>query len=197
VSTEAPEAAATTGEREPSSTPVDVPAPPARRGDDLIGAAASNAGMTAGEEDALLAYFLGDAPAPNAGAQKTYTVDVGEGRQWTCTLRSIDWAEWQDAQKRALNTATGTLDLYEQASYVVARGMVRPLLGRMLENIREQTGANGGDLSAVPSDGAAMLRRFFAKQAGALIYLQRKVLELSRLDEAGEGGVKEVEAAKN
>lgn len=168
-----------------------------RTGEDLIAAASRGAGVTPGEEDALLAYFLGDAPQPNAQEQRDFDVELGAGRTWHCTLRSIDWAEWQDAQKRAIDTSTGSLDIYAQASYVVARAMVRPLLGRMLEQIREAKQAAGADATTIPADGAQVLRQAFARQAGSLIYLQRKVLELSKLDEAGEGGVREVEAAKN
>jgi hypothetical protein len=177
-----------------SRTDDDAPAP--RQGDELMDAAARGAGVTPAEEDALLAYYLGDAPQPNSKIQRSYTVDLGEGRQWQCTVRSITWAEWQDAQRRAIDTQNGNLDIYKQASYVVARGMVRPLLGRLVERVRDAASEGRIDPARVPADGAAYLERAFANQAGSLIYLQRKVLELSRLDEAGEGGVREVEAAK-
>jgi monoamine oxidase len=167
-----------------------------RTGDDLIEATARGAGVTPPEEDALLAYFLGDAPQPNANTAKDFEVDLGDGRTWRTRLRAIDWTEWQDAQKRAIDERTGNLDLYKQASFVVARATITPLLGRMLERIREAKQTAGEDPSTIPTDGADMLRRAFAKQSGSLIYLQRAVIEISKLDEAGSGGVREIEAAK-
>lgn len=169
-----------------------------REGNDLMDAAARGAGLTATEENALLDYFLGDAPAPNSGEELDLAVTIRREErdgetipvEWPCTVRAIDWGEWQDSQKRGVDSE-GSLDIFVQSSWVVARALKKPLLGAMLKRIQEEKP------EAAPQDAAALLRRFFAKQPGSLIYIQRRVLELSKLDEMGQGGVREVEASKN
>lgn len=166
--------------------------------DDRLDTAARGGGVDAAGEDAMLAYFLGNAPAPGEKNQETLTVEIGDGREWTCTLKSIGWAEWREAQDKAINVSTGISDMYVQASWVVARATVNPKLGRMLAQIRDAAGTDEEAQKKVPSDGAAMLRSFFQKQSGSLIVLQRNVLRLSSLDEESGGNVKvkEVEAGK-
>lgn len=166
--------------------------------DERMTTAARGGGVDAPGEDALLAYFLGNAPAPNAQASEEFTVELGDGREWTCKLAAIEWAEWRDAQEKSINATTGVPDVYVQASYVVARSIRSPKLGRMLQRIRDAAEGDPEALEKTPKDGAAFLREAFRKQSGSLIMLQRHVLRISRLDEEGSGGVKvkEVEAGK-
>lgn len=174
---------------------------PPREGDELVDAAARGAGLTGTEENMLLQFFLGDAPQPNSTKTQEFAVDTGDGKEWTCSLGAVTWGEYRDATTRSTSSDDGTQDFFKEASYVVARATKKPLLGPIFAQVREARIAENRDLPedqarAVPEDAAHMLRIFFERQPGSLIYLRRKVLELSRLDEAGEGGVREIEAGK-
>jgi hypothetical protein len=166
--------------------------------DARIETAARGQGVDGAGEDALLAYYLGNAPAPNSRSQEDFTIELDDGRVWECTLGSIEWAEWREAQEKATSATTGMPDVYTQASYVVAYATRKPLLGRMIQRLRDAAGDDEEALRRVPADGAAFLRGAFKKQAGTLLMLQRNVLRISKLDEDGGGGVKrkEVEAGK-
>lgn len=188
--------ASTAAERPRTGAPPSSDAEPTL--DARIDTAARGQGVDAAGEDALLAYYLGNAPAPNATASEDFTVELDDGRVWECTLASIEWAEWRESQEKATSAQTGLPDVYVQASYVVAYAMRRPMLGRMIARLRDAAGEDEDAKSRVPADGAAFLRGAFKKQAGTLLMLQRNVLRISKLDEDGGGGVKrrEVEAGK-
>jgi hypothetical protein len=144
-----------------------------------------------GDEDILLDYFLGNSPRPGQTGRLTLEAEAVDGKVWRCTVRALEWAEWKDCETRARDKETGEFDVFVYSSWVVARALISPVLGPMLDRIKNEKGPDNA-----PPDAAALLRRFFGMQSGSLIVMQRKVIEFSKLDEQGGGGVKEVEAGK-
>lgn len=187
------------GERAAEREPRDVP--------ELIEAAAADSGLTAGESEDLLAYYLQNGELPGDSDTLDVEVELGHGghkRKLTCTVKPITWAEWQDAQDRAASDDGTKFDTYVAASWNVARALVRPQLGPLVLRQRQQAkdsedglvdGPDGRRLKPV-DDGAQLLRRMFLKQSGALLDLSAKVVEISKL-RGDQQAVSEIEAAKN
>lgn len=177
-----------------------------RTGTDLIDAAAGGQSLTVGEATDLLEYYLTNKALPGSDAHKDLEVELGDGeqaRKFGCTIRTIEWSEWQDAIERATDKATGDYDRFVSSSWVVARALTRPALGPAISRLHEEAKrSSDGKIDgpdgrvAPPTDAAMLLRRMFATQSGSLLELSVEVLKISRL--AGDTqSVREVAAAKN
>lgn len=181
-------------------------APPARGGVQLIDAAAEGLNLTPGESDDLVAFFVSNGEMPGDKAPLPLELKLGHGsaaKTFKCAIKPITWSEWQDARKRATNETTGDFDPYVSSSWVVARSLVKPILGptvlRMLDEAKEaeddKIAGPGGKRIDPPTDSAELLRRMFEKQSGVLLELSGKVLDISKL-QGDNQSVKEVEAGK-
>jgi hypothetical protein len=167
---------------------------PARTGSDLIDAAAAGDRLAPQESDDLLAYFLTNQGLPGDTEVTALSVELGHGqstRKFSCEVKAVEWSEWQDAIERATNEKTGGFDRFVSSSWVVARALVTPKLGPTIVRMQSENS------DTAPADAAALLRRMFRKQSGALLELAAKVLELSKLANDGESSVKEIEAGKD
>lgn len=187
--------------------PTDAPPKPEpRTGSDLIGAAAEGLPMTGSEAGDLLDYYLTNKGLPGKGKAKDLNVELGYGddvRTFRCSIHTVEWSEWQDSLIRATNEKTGDFDRFVAASWCLARALVTPKLGPAVVRMQQEAkdspdgkidGADGGRVGP-PKDAAHLLRRMFADQSGALLELNGKVLEISRLANDSQS-VREVEAAK-
>jgi len=169
------------------------PDAPARNGDQLVAAAARGEGLAPEESADLLAYYLSNEALPGDEKTLPVTIELGHGdgaREFRCEIHPIEWSEWQDARERATDQKTGEFDGYVLASWNVARALVTPKLGPTVARLQKE------QPDKAPPDGAALLRRMFRRQSGALIELSAKVLEISKLQNENNS-VREVEAAKN
>lgn len=167
-------------------------AQPSRAGADLIDAAAGGAELKAKEADDLLGYFLTNEGMPGDEDVVDLELTLGHGdraRAFKCSIHTIEWSEWQDARDRATDVKTGEFDTYVSASWIVARALVTPKLGPTIMAMQAE------DKDTAPGDSAALLRRMFKRQSGALLELSGKVLEISKLQNENNA-VKEVEAGK-
>lgn len=181
--------------------------PAQRSSDALIDAAAAGEALRPSESDDLLGYFLTNGSLPGDNEPQSLTVKLGRGahaRDFACSVRPVEWSEWQDSRTRATDEKTGEFDAYVATSWNVARALVSPKLGPTV--LRQQkeaetsgdgkiAGPNGSRIDA-PTDAAELLRRMFKRQSGALLEIGAKVLEISKL-QSDTSSVREVEAGKD
>lgn len=161
-----------------------------RTGRGLIDAAAAGDTLSQPESDDLLAYYLTNESLPGDDDIVELEVKLGNGakaRRFRCSVHTIEWSEWQDAQERATNDKN-ELDSYVMSSWIVARALVTPKLGPTVLKLQSES-------EDAPSDSADLLRRMFKSQSGALLELSAKVLTISKL-QGDNGTIREVEAAK-
>lgn len=170
--------------------------PPARRGDELLTAAAAGGDVTQREAQDLVGYFLTNDGLPGDDEPIPVKWTVGTGskeRSNTWMVKPISWEEWQDGVDRATDGDTGVMDTYVAASWHVARALVEPALG---PKVKQAQAASPG----APQDAAELVRRMFKKQAGVLLELSAAVLKISKL-QRDNGSVRtldlEVQAGKD
>jgi len=154
----------------------------------------SAAGDALAPQDAavLLEHFLDTGSINNEDEPVPIAVKVGHGKaakEYLWKVRAISWDEWDDSRTRATDDATGEYQAFTAASYMVARALVEPQLGEVVKRLR------ASKPEGAPADAAALLRRMFARESGALLELNGKVLEISKLM-MDNNAVREVEAGK-
>lgn len=175
----------------------DAADPAARSGPDLIDAAAAGKTLGDGEQADLLGYFLTNAGLPGDSTPDLVEFTTGRGedaRTEVWDVRRIDYDEWEDSRKRASDVAAGKFNASLQASWIVARALVRPNLGPAVLRQQEEAkaAADGmidgpeGQRIRPPTDSAHLLRRMFARQSGVLMDISRQVLVISKLDDESQ-----------
>lgn len=170
-----------------------------RSRDELLNAAAAGGGITPAENDDLVAYYLANGELPDDSKPTRLRVKLGDhGRAFSCVVHKITWDEWQDGLERATSNKTGQTDTYVWSAWNVARALIEPKLGPVVAGLQRD------DPDKAPENAAELLQRMFRKQSGALLELNTKVLEVSKLSRdndsvevLGEDAAREVEAAKN
>lgn len=185
----------------PAAGPTSAPGP------SLIERSSLGETLSTGEAGDLLEYYLTNKGLPGGKKVKPLELTVGHGDDvgtFKCSIRAIEWTEWQDSIERATDKKTGDLDRFVAASWAVARALVTPKLGTAVAQLQAQakTEADGkiagedGERISPPTDGAHLLRRMFGRQSGVLLQLSSEVMEISRLANDSQS-VREVTAAKN
>lgn len=168
---------------------------PTRDGDDLITAAAGGGPLSEREKVDLLDYFVANGQLPGDAKPKRLEFTIGSGPEAVSNVwqaRRIGWEEWFDAQQRATDDKTGQLDGFIAASYVVARALIDPKLGPVV-NRQQQLAERASDKKIdspegriePPADSAMLLRRMFRKQGGVLLELSSEIRRHSKLTVEG------------
>lgn len=132
-------------------------------------------------------YFLTNNGLPGEDDPHPLEFKIGDGaraRKNVWQVRTIGWAEWQDARERATDDDTGAFDAFVSSSYVVARALVEPRLGPKVSRAQKENGKHA------PRDAAELLRRMFRKQSGVLLELSAEVLAISKLAQSDKPSVR-------
>lgn len=152
-------------------------------------AAAAGESITGADVNVLRDYFLGNGTRPGDAVVKDVQVKLPDGARWALQIKAISYGEWQDAQERGTDDESGKQDAFVTASWIVARAVVTPKLGPIVNQLREQRG------ETAPRDASGLLREFFLRQPGGLLGLSQRVINMSGLGLSSELVV-EVEAGK-